>query len=304
MRIILIGKDGQLGRTIKKQSLYTKHILSTKNLEQLPKVFSEINKHIDTKRVITIQKLIDEFPINEIDSFKDLVIINCIAQSNTRVCEEFYQESYDVNVAYPILLTQLCKKISCHLVHISTGCIFDGNKEPHYEYDKPTPLISYSRQKYAAESILKMYDKISLLRPRMIFSDEILPSNLLYKITTFGSFLEKKNSMTYAPDLVKVIDYCINDKVYGPLHTCNKELISPAEIASIMYKTLDVSIPMFFISKKELHKKVGLKLTDTWIETDKLPLNFMPDVRNRIEQAINNNKKWLLDNINANNKKQ
>lgn len=224
------------------------------------------------------------------------VIINCAAISNTRYCETHWQESLFINTEFPIWLAKKINEFPWkHLINLSTGCIFDGNKEPHYEGSKPTPHIAYSRQKLMAETIRWMTNDVLILRPRMIFSELPIKSNLLYKIHGFKHFLAEKNSMTAAIDLANFIKIAIEKRILGIYNFCNEGLSSPYEIKIMMQDILNWHYPIFEISKKSLHREIGLELTDTWLESNKLSKHYtLPPVEQRIREMIELSKDWLI----------
>jgi len=236
------------------------------------------------------------------------VVINTIAVSNTRTCEANWSETAKVNAAFPIKLAmnRFCASYryhySCenlpkdlpHLVHISTGCIFDGNTFPISEEANPTPLINYARQKHIAEICADIYPKTTILRPRMIFSDRALASNLIYKVNGFSRLLDEPNSMTSAIDLCEVIDKVIEQKAYGTYNVCNEGLSSPYRVKQLIAEIWNKDQTIEKISKDELLEEMnGLQLTNTWIDSTKISsLYKMPPVEDRLREMIQKSE-WL-----------
>lgn len=283
MKILIIG-GGQLSIVINKQ-LKEKYEISV-----LDKKINNIDEFIKTNS----EKILNTD-----------IIINTIAVSDTRKCEKEWENTFKINVELPIKINLLIKDIpKIKFIFISTGCIFDGNNIPHYENSTPTPHIAYSQQKLISESFRFIRSNYIIIRPRMIFSDINIKSNLLKKINSFDSLIDELNSMTCAYDIAKFIDIICERNLKGIFNFCNKNLISPKDIKILINKIHNIYSPIWSISKKELHKKVGLKLTDTWIESNNINDYYdMPDIKVRLSEMIKKSS-WLLDNINANNTKQ
>lgn len=240
----------------------------------------------------------DRWPINFVlqsdwkDIFSSDIVINTIAISNTRECQKNWEKSLETNVRLPIRLAQMLQPQQ-KLIHISTGCIFDGNKKPVYENDAPTPLIAYSRQKLMAESIQFMKENLVMIRPRMIFSDLNIKSNLIKKISTFPTFIDEMNSMTCAYDIVNFVDIICKNDLKGIFNFCNKNMSSPKEIKMIINDKYDIHDPVFQMTKEQLHKSLGMNLTNTWITSNNLSQHYnMPDVHKRLIEMIEKST-WL-----------
>lgn len=201
----------------------------------------------------------------------DIIFINTVAISNTRYCEVHWEESYKVNVEFPIQLAQTLNYFDSKvpLFHVSTGCIFDGNKAPKFENDPPTPLIAYSRQKLMAETIRHLHDETVIIRPRMIFSPLSIKSNLLRKIFSFYEFINEQNSMTSVDLICRFFDVAIKEHLFGTFNLCHKGTISPFGVKREISNIWGWGNPILWIDKKNLHKKLELNLTDTLIDSSK-----------------------------------
>jgi dTDP-4-dehydrorhamnose reductase len=275
-RIFLFGQNGQVG-----SNLYSKLISEGYQV----KVF---NGRINEKGYC-------EGDEKYFDYWKSAdIIINCIANSNTRECQNYFNGTYAVNALFPIIQATgidaniLLNSKDQKFLHISTGCIFDGNLKPHFEDSTPTPLINYSLQKYQAESIYHIHNNTIIIRPRMVFSDKNVKSNLIWKINNFNELIEENNSMTCVEDLTNVIvRFCKDDVKRGIFNCCNEGMLSPMDIKKMIRDIKGKTEPIFTISKEYLHKKIGLKLTNTWIDSHELNKYYkMPSVIDRMEEMI------------------
>ena len=123
--------------------------------------------------------------VNAVEKYNCRVVINCAAKTNLEFCEENKVESFSSNTLGPIVLADVCKQKNIKLVHISSGCLFDGNKMPMTEEDTPEPTVWYTRTKlWADDAILNIgYENILIVRPRQLISSSV---KLTYKILING----------------------------------------------------------------------------------------------------------------------
>ena len=78
-------------------------------------------------------------------------VVNASALHDASYCERHPEEASLVNASSVGVLARACADTGAKLVHISTGCVFDGAKAPYVEYDSPAPLNAYGYSKFAGE---------------------------------------------------------------------------------------------------------------------------------------------------------
>ena len=141
------------------------------------------------------------------------VVVNAIGKTgvkNIDWCEDHKAETFQSNVMVPISLAQACADYGIKLIHIGSGCIYEGAKH-WYEDEAPNFTGSfYSKTKIWAEKILikfnEVYGNVLQLRIRIPFDDIPHPRNLFDKLHTFDRVLVAENSYTYIPHLLDVIE--------------------------------------------------------------------------------------------------
>jgi dTDP-4-dehydrorhamnose reductase len=131
MRILLIGKTGQLGSDL---------------LRNNPgyEIYAPPEDLFD----ITVREAIDR----EIGSFNPEVVINTAAFNNLPACEREPEPAFRVNCIAVRDLALACKKADASFVTFSTDYVFDGQKRtPYLEDDPPSPLQMYGISKISGE---------------------------------------------------------------------------------------------------------------------------------------------------------
>lgn len=131
MKILLIGKTGQLGHSIL-------------NTNKSHEIFAPERNICDLENELSFK--------TTIDSFKPDVVINTAAFHNVPMCEVDYISAFAVNTIAIRNLALACKKANILFVTFSTDYVFDGEKKtPYTENDPPNPLQIYGISKLAGE---------------------------------------------------------------------------------------------------------------------------------------------------------
>lgn len=246
--------------------------------------------------------------ITDVDSvFKNLsrfspgdVVINTAAKINLEWCESNKEESYSVNVSGALNVANACKELGLHLVHISSGCIFDGmeSEKIYSEEEIPTPACWYAETKYVADlKIMNIgYEKITIVRPRQLVSSIPNPTNMLTKFMSIevGKFIDSKNSMTCIEDMKEMIDHLIDKKEYGIFNLANDGHTSPYRIALMIKDYFGTKNQVSKISYDDYSKIIKVKRVNTILSIDKIKKSgFNP---RSTESAL----MWCLENYGKN----
>lgn len=226
MKILLIGRKGQLGSEIQTQTIKRGFEVKAFGREELD--------ILDTKKV--------KF---EIEKFTPDIVINTSAFHVVSLCEDEPEQAFLVNAISLKSLAQLCEKMSIKLITYSTDYVFDGLKgSPYEEEDKPNPLQIYGQSKLAGEYIALNYSKNSVVvrtcgvyggphgsrSKKGNFALNMLEQAKREKTIEVSS--EQIVNPTYAVDLAKAtLDLLTNKEIAGIYHLVNEGHCSWAEFA-------------------------------------------------------------------------
>jgi dTDP-4-dehydrorhamnose reductase len=131
MKILLIGKTGQLGGDILRNG--ARH---------------EIHAHDETTLDITAPDIVRA----AIADLRPDVVINTAAFHNVPRCEAESLEAFRVNCVAVRDLAAACNEAGCRLVTFSSDYVFGGEKRtPYREDDPPAPLQMYGISRLAGE---------------------------------------------------------------------------------------------------------------------------------------------------------
>lgn len=79
------------------------------------------------------------------------VVINCVGLVKQMTSADDPLEAIPINALLPHRLAKLCELAQARLVHISTDCVFSGNKGKYSESDMPDAEDLYGRSKLLGE---------------------------------------------------------------------------------------------------------------------------------------------------------
>ena len=136
MKILLFGKNGQVGWELERSMLPLGNIIA---LDQDVADFS----NPESLREI-------------IQSEKPDVIVNAAAYTAVDKAEDDEDLAAKINGEAPGILAEEALKLNALLIHYSTDYVFDGEKKgPYVETDEPNPINAYGRTKLAGEEAVK-----------------------------------------------------------------------------------------------------------------------------------------------------
>jgi dTDP-4-dehydrorhamnose reductase len=139
MKILLTGKNGQLG-----QALQTRLHELVGLGGALVEVLAVDRTQMDLSNPESCRALMQ--------SFQPDLVINAAAYTAVDKAEQEEALAFAVNAEAPKILAEEAAKLGAALIHYSTDYVFDGSKQGAWtEEDVPHPLSVYGRSKLAGE---------------------------------------------------------------------------------------------------------------------------------------------------------
>jgi dTDP-4-dehydrorhamnose reductase len=231
-----------------------------------------------------------KYPKNQFDW-----IINCsgyTGRPNVEACETDKENCYHYNVTVPLFITKVANLLKIPIIHVGSGCIYDGYLKDFNEKDLPnfgadSQMSSfYSKTKDAFEKLSAHLDRY-IFRIRIPFNGVPEPKNYLWKLLNYNNLISQQNSITNVDDLVDFVYKFIEEKrPLGIYNVTNKGSIEAKEVVDILKSHDLCNADWNFVSIKNANFKVGRSnciLDTSKIETMGLAL---PEVKNSIEKAI------------------
>lgn len=245
MRTLIIGGSGMLGyqllMTFQNAGLSVAATLRNKKNAYKSSSIDFQNYHffdaIDAYDLAKLEKLIEHYQPN--------CIINATRYKPNEGEAHSYIDDIEITSLFPLRLGLLCEKYEVHLIHISTNCVFSGNKPSLYlEEDTSDAIDLYGRCKSIAENIDPNF---LVLRTSIIGLEPFRPRNLInwfltQKKETSGFTKAYFNGLT-VPELSRqILKFAQeNQPVGGIWHLATKEVLSKFDIISRLANKLQLN---------------------------------------------------------------
>jgi len=241
MRILVTGKNGQLGRSIQK----TVNADTKIGNNQSPNEYIFVGREdLDLSSKSSIS---DYFGNN--DKFD--LIINCAAYTQVDKAEQEPELANQINHLAVKQLASIASNQLAKLLHISTDYVFDGESgKPYTEADTPNPINAYGRTKLAGEKALQTVMPMNaiVIRTSWLYSE--YDNNFVSTMLKLGKerdeisvVNDQMGSPTYTADLADVILEIIKHKKFRDegqstqiYHYSNDGEISWYEFAKEIFK--------------------------------------------------------------------
>ena len=178
MKILLTGKDGQVGFALHKKLVSLGEVIATDR--------NELNlENPDAIRTF-------------IEKIKPDIIINAAAYTDVDKAEIEIELAHKVNAEAPKVLAEKASQLNIPIIHFSTDYVFDGLKKEHYlETDQANPQSVYGKTKWEGEEAVRQHKKHIILRTSWVFS--IQGQNFLKTILKFS---QEKSSLNVVSDQI------------------------------------------------------------------------------------------------------
>ena len=182
MKILLLGKNGQLGwelrRTLASLGSVSAFDYEELNLEDFDRVRTTVRE------------------------IKPQVIVNASAYTAVDKAENEPDKCFAINGTIPGILAEEAKSLDAALIHFSTDYVFDGCKgSPYFETDSPHPLNVYGSSKLAGETAIQSTGCDSL----------IIRTSWVYSLRK-GGFVNKVLEWARTQETLKIV----SDQIANP----------------------------------------------------------------------------------------
>jgi len=262
MKILLTGKNGQVGIALHKKLVSFGEVIATGRHE------------LDLANSDAIKAFIDKT--------KPDMIINPAAYTQVDKAESEKSLAYQINSVAPQVLAEKALELNIPIIHFSTNYIFDGLKnEPYVENDQANPQSFYGRTKWEGEEAIRNYRKHIILRTSWIFSSH--EKNFL---KTILKLIQKKTSLSVVNDQIgtptssdlladvtcKIVKTIFNNPIFKDFGTYHLTSIGYTDRFNYSCFIVDEAVVLGF---KTLMTSRDIKsiLTDLYPTLAKRPLN-------------------------------
>lgn len=291
-RIFVIGKNGQLGKSIKKI------IINSKTINNFIFIGRE---ELD----LSNKSMIAHFFKNK--TFD--ILINCAAYTNVNKAEEEPKLANMINNEAVSQMAQAAKEKQAKFIHISTDYVFDGqNDKPYKEIDQTNPINIYGKTKLAGEKKIQKILPTDAIIIRVGWMYSEYGNNFVKTMLRLGKERKKINvvndqfgSPTYAQDLAEVILQIMNCKNFKKknqiteiYHYSNDGKTSWYKFAKEIFKIKNINCKLNPILS-EYYKTLARRPKFSLMNSGKIIKNFKIkklDFRKSLKSCLKNLKEY------------
>ncbi|MBO4867770.1 MAG: dTDP-4-dehydrorhamnose reductase [Ruminococcus sp.] len=223
MRIFVTGTGGQLGYDVMNELAKRGHeAVGSDILDSVPQDFEYIK--LDITDPAAVEKVLSEV--------KPDAVIHCAAWTAVDAAEdeENLAKVRAINVDGPQNIANVCKKLGCKMIQISTDYVFNGQGETPWQPDCKdyAPLNVYGQSKLDGElAVANTLEKYFIVRIAWVFG--VNGNNFIKTMLNVGKKYpevrvvnDQIGTPTYTYDLARLlVDMAESDK-YGYYHATNE----------------------------------------------------------------------------------
>jgi dTDP-4-dehydrorhamnose reductase len=272
LKVLVLGSTGLIGHKVF-------NYLSILNKYDLYNV--SFRKKLNDKTIICDARNNKKF-INTIKLISPDIIINCIGilinGANLNPENAIYLNAY-----MPHMLMNLSDEINSKLIHISTDCVFSGEKKtPYNEFDFKDGKDTYAKTKGLGEIINDRHLTLrtSVIGPELKTNGEELFHWFINQNKEINGFTKAIWSGVTTLVLARAVDWAINNKINGLYHITNNKAIDKYSLLLLIkkYTRKDIIINPF----------EGKIINKSFIDTRKLIDFEIPSYDQMVKEMIDN----------------
>ena len=277
-RVLILGSTGLIGHQIhnylKSNEGYELHNIAYRNKLQENTILLDVRD--------------ENSLIEQIASINPQYIVNCIGILISGSNKD-PENAIFLNAYMPHRLARLADEIDAKLIHISTDCVFSGDKKkPYIETDEKDGRGVYARSKGLGEIVSNKHLilRTSVIGPELKTDGEELFHWFMSQQSGISGFTKSIWSGVTTIELAKAVKWSIDNDVTGLYHVTNNTSISKHDLLKLFKK----------YTKKDINIKPvgGNNIDKSFIDT-RLLMNYKIPSYNQmvvemIELIINNRK--------------
>jgi dTDP-4-dehydrorhamnose reductase len=194
--------------------------------------------------------------IDKITSIRPQYIVNCIGIL-INASDKDPENAIFINSYLPHILTRLSDKINAKLIHISTDCVFSGDKkEPYVETDETDGRGIYAKTKGLGEVFNDKHLTLrtSVVGPELKSGGEELFHWFMNQSDDISGFTKVIWSGVTTIELAKAVRWSIINDITGLYHVTNNSSISKYDLLQLFKKYTKKNISIKPSDKKIVDK--------------------------------------------------
>jgi dTDP-4-dehydrorhamnose reductase len=229
MKVLVLGGSGMAGHMIVNY-LKTKTdfdvLYTTRGSDSKDSISLDVRNFTDVEDVIM--------------EHRPNIVVNAVGLLNDHA-ESLVEDALLVNSLLPYHLANLLDSMHSKLIHISTDCVFSGNKGEYVETDKKDGTSVYAKTKALGEIERSPHLTIrtSIIGPELKEDGIGLFLWFMKQKGTINGYSNVYWNGVTTLQLAKTIERCIEESVSGLYHLCHETKISKYELLKLFKRIFD-----------------------------------------------------------------
>ena len=276
MKVFILGSTGMLGNYI---SSYLKQQVEI-DTDQTYDVISLNREDIDASNMTKqhIEVILKDHGLSTGDC-----VVNCMGTIKPRVDELGTLNALLVNSVFPLLLQQVCNESEAYMIHITTDCVFSGDKGKYDETDEHDVTDVYGRTKSLGEPV----GDCTIIRTSIIGEEKGQSRSLVEWIKSrkdkdANGFTNHDWNGVTCLQLAKVIEQIVTGTIpyMGIKHIFSPEPVNKYELLNIVNDVYDLNID---IKSVEADEVIDRTLSSVWENNPSDEYNI-PSIKEQIKE--------------------
>ena len=251
--IIILGGSGYVGTAYQQ-------LLKTKGIPCVSLARADLNYSDKDTLLAYLRETRPDFLINA---------AGYTGKPNVDACESDKANCLFGNAILPGRIAEACAEADVPWGHVSSGCIYTGNRPDGSGFTEADPpnftfrqnnCSWYSGTKALGEEVLAQYDNVYIWRLRIPFNHVDGPRNYITKLLRYEKLLDATNSISHLGEFVASTFACWEKVVpFGTYNVTNPGQITAREIIEIVKKNgISEKEFTFFESEADFMKEAAI----------------------------------------------
>ena len=258
VRVLVLGSSGMAGHVV---TSYLKDVCGHEVLAVGPRRVT-----IPGSIQWDVEDLKDAYRI--LGDFQPTVVVNCLGVL-VKASEEHRYDAVLINALIPHFLAKACKGFGARLIHLSTDCVFSGERGPYAENDLKDGEAFYDRSKALGEILdgANLTIRTSIIGPELKTDGTGLFDWIMRQTGEVSGFSRALWSGVTTLELARFIAYCITDNkgLSGLVHFSVEGGISKFELLQKIATAFNKTLVVKPVSEPVLDKRLVCTRTDLGI---------------------------------------
>lgn len=270
--VFVFGSTGMLGRYM------TSYLKRSDRLH----IINVTRKEIDASQVTTTD-LFDFFKKHDVSYSTKAIVINCmgIIPQSKNVNDTSNLAYFRINSLFPNMLATVCDKLCAKYIHITTDCVFSGNRGMYSETDKHDETNNYGVSKSLGElGINATVIRTSIIGEELKNKYSLLEWVCSHKDTEINGYTNHYWNGVTCLQLSIIIGNIIRNRSYwtGVRHIFSPSPVSKYELVCMINEIYELNNT---VKKFETEDKVDKTLTTNCNTCSSF---HIPDLKTQITQ--------------------